>query len=529
MKSYKLNNSNFSIKPGLAFMLVGITCNSCVQSPESGSKNEQRPNILVILTDDMNFEDIGVFGGHVLTPTIDSLLTNGVFLSNFYACSAVSSPSRFNFLTGRYASRSKALLDQFPASDPAFLRWNVDIVAGERTIAHVMNENGYYTGLVGKYHNLQNEHIQDQIPEDADHNDPEIQKRIRANYYMLKDLVQETSGFDYLENVYINNLHALALPKTLQYHNMDWITAGAIDFIEKAGNKPFMLFLATTLPHSPAPIRSMYSDPRITPMGLLSDAPNVQTDRFEIIERVKKAGLPESVAPYTWLDDGIGAVIKKLEDEGKLDNTVILFASDHGGNNAKMTCYEHGVRAPAFIYWRNKLSSANEINEITSNIDFAPTLYELCGITPKEDEVIDGISLLPLLTGEETEWRESLFLEITYSRAVVTKDWKYIAVRFPETIQNRINPNNNHLFNQEGTMISADNPEEIVRVRYHADKLYPDYFDRDQLYNLTEDKEEQKNLAFKSEYQTELNYMKNLLKEYVTEFPHSFGEFHVAN
>ena len=508
-------------------MLYGITSSSCVHNVENEG-NDDSPNILIILTDDLNFEDIGVLGGNVLTPTIDSLIDNGVYLSNFYACSAVCSPSRFNFLTGRYASRSKSLLDQFPVSDPAFLRWNVDIDEGERTIAHVMKENGYFTGLVGKYHNLQNEHIQDQISEDADHNDPEIQKRIRANYNMLKDLVQKSSGFDYLENVYINNLHALALPRSMQYHNVEWITAGAIDFIEKAEDKPFFLFLATTLPHSPAPIRSMYADPRITPSGLLDEAPNVQTDRMEIIEKVKNAGLSENVAPYTWLDDGIGAVVRKLEDEGKLDNTVILFASDHGGNNAKMTCYEHGVRAPAFIYWRNRLTSIDKINEITANIDFAPTIYDLCGISPDKNEVIDGISMLPLLNNDKTNWRESLFLEITYSRAVVTNDWKYIAVRFPEDIQSKITPENNHLYNQEGTTISADNPEETVRVRYHADKLYPAYFDRDQLYYLREDKDEQFNLAFKSEYQEELDYMKGLLKEYVVDFPHSFGEFNKA-
>lgn len=514
------------IKPlcsGMALLLIGLGNSYCTQ--QSGESNEaERPNILVILTDDMNFEDIGLMEGKTYTPTIDSLIANGVYLSNFYNCSAVCSPSRFNFLTGRYASRSKALLNQFPVTDPAFLRWNVDIDKGERTIAHVMKENGYYTGLVGKYHNLQNEHIQDQIPEDADMNDPEIQKRINANYRMLKDLVQNTSGFDYLENVYINNLHALALPKTMQHHNMEWITAGALDFIEKAGKKPFFLFFATTLPHSPAPIRSMHADPRITPSGMLDAAPDVQPDRKEIIRRVTNAGFPEQSAPYTWLDDAIGALIVDLDNRGLLDNTVILFASDHGGNNAKMTCYDKGVRAPAFIYWRNSLPAGKKIDRITANIDFPSTIYELCGINA-EKEVLDGKSLLPLLTDINADWRKSLLLEITYSKAVLTEDWKYLAVRFPDIVQKKITPDNNHEFNQEGTKISADNPEETVRVRYHADKLYPAYFDRDQLYHLKTDRDEQINLANKNEYQDKLQYMRGMLKEHIGDFPHSFGEY----
>jgi arylsulfatase A-like enzyme len=519
-----------SFVKGINMILVSIICflgtYSCTNSGnKSHTEVKQRPNVVIIFTDDMNFEDIGALGGHVLTPNIDRLMQGGVQFTKFYDCSAVCSPSRYNLLTGRYASRSKSLLKQFPASHPAFLRWNVDINMEERTIAHVMRENGYFTGMVGKYHNLQNEHIQDAIPADANPNDPEIQDRIKANYNMLKEMVQKTSGFEYLENVYINNLHALALPKSMQEHNMEWITAGALDFIDKSDGKPFFLYFATTLPHKPAPIQSMYADPKITPAGMLDEAPNVQPGRMDVIERVKKAGFQEEVAPYTWLDDAIGAVIKKLEKSGKLDNTIILFASDHGGNNAKMTCYEKGVRAPAFVYWKNHFPSGKKVNEMTANIDFAATIYDLCEITPCDSEIIDGKSLAPLIYDEGREWRKSLYLEITFSRAVVTKHWKYIAVRFPDSIQNKITPENNNEFNQEGTKISADNPEEAVKVRYNADKLYPAYFDRDQLYDLRKDKNEQVNLANKNKYKNRLNEMKSLLKEYINKFPHSYGEF----
>lgn len=488
-----------------------------------------KPNVVVIFTDDMNFEDIGALGGKVLTPTIDSLMHNGIQFAKFYDCSAVCSPSRYNLLTGRYASRSQSLLHQFPTSDPAFLRWNVDIDEGERTIAHVLKENGYQTGFVGKYHNLQNEHIQDQIPEGSDMNDPAIQERIAANYHMLKELVKKTSGFDYVENVYVNNLHALALPKHMQHHNMDWITSGGLDFIEQAGDNPFFLYFATTLPHKPAPIESMYADSRITPSGLLDKAPQIQPDRMEVIERVKNAGFPEEAAPYTWLDDAIGALIRKLQEKGVLDNTIILFASDHGGNNAKMTCYEKGVRAPAFAYWKGKFKSGKVIDNITANIDFAPTIYDLCGIENTNNEVIDGKSMKPLLFDEETDWRKSLFLEITYTKGIVTDEWKYIAVRFPQEIQNKIQLDPNNEYNQEGTIFSANNPDGQLKARYKADKLYPAYFSRDQLFNLKKDKEEQKNLASDPKYKEDLIRMQKLLKSTVSELPHAFGEFSIID
>jgi len=110
---------------------------------------------------------------------------------------------------------------------------------------------------------------------------------------------------------------------------------------------------------------------------------------------------------------------------------------------------------------------------------------------------------------------------------VVNGDWKYIAVRFPERIASQITPENNREFNQEGTRFSANMPNGSVRVRYHADTLYPGYFARDQLYHLAVDGEEQVNLAGESKYQDKLLEMKQLLEENVDDFPHSFGEFNI--
>jgi len=120
-----------------------------------------------------------------------------------------------------------------------------------------------------------------------------------------------------------------------------------------------------------------------------------------------------------------------------------------------------------------------------------------------------------------------LLLEITFSKAIVTKDWKYLAVRFPERITKQFPGENRSMLNQEGSMFSKNNPDGKLRARYHADQIYPAYFERDQLYFLKNDPNEQKNLFNTSGNQEIQKKMQGLLKEYVEQFPHSFGEFNI--
>ncbi|HRP18190.1 MAG TPA: sulfatase-like hydrolase/transferase, partial [Ginsengibacter sp.] len=128
-----------------SFILFLQSCNE--------KKEEERPNILVILTDDQEFNEIAKFGGKVLTPNMDRIGTEGVVLDRFYASSPVCTPSRYSMLTGRYASRNQNIVRLYPPNEPAFIRWNADILAGqEKTIAHILGDAGYSTGMVGKWH-----------------------------------------------------------------------------------------------------------------------------------------------------------------------------------------------------------------------------------------------------------------------------------------------------------------------------------------------------------------------------------------
>ena len=484
-----------------------------------------KPNIVIIYADDLNFSQLGCYGGNFLTPNIDNLARGGARFDHYYASSPVCTASRYNLLTGRFAARSLDLERQFPAGDAALIRWNTFLIKGEKTVAHMLKDAGYVTGMVGKYHLYDNESGQKQLPPDADPGDPEVKRIISENYQAARNEICATAGFDYAESIYANNLHALGLPLSMQIHNMEWITSGALNFIVQNKDKPFFLYMATTIPHGPSPVASMKSDPRITPAGILREPPAVQSLRPAVFERVKNAGLPENAAPITWLDDAIGTVYKKLTDLDLLENTVIILAGDHGGEKGKMTCYEGGAHAPAIAYWKNHIMAGTVIDEITANIDIAPTILELVNIQKPAAVKIDGLSLWPLLQGQKTGLREAQYLEVTYTRGVVTDEWKYIAVRFPKDVAEKIASENGLKFNQEGQPVITDVVAGEVRARYGVARDYPGYYDSDQLYHLKSDPDEQNNLAFNPQYLSKVNELNLKLKEFSRDLPHAFGEF----
>jgi len=217
--------------------------------------------------------------------------------------------------------------------------------------------------------------------------------------------------------------------------------------------------------------------------------------------------------------------LKKLDDLGLADNTLVILASDHGSERGKMTCYESGTKAPCMVRWPGKIEPGQENNELVSNVDIAATIFDICGVNPSQGSHIDGVSLMPVLKGQKVRLHDSLYLEVVYARGVVTDDFKYIAVRFPEDVEKQITPENRREFNQEGARFSSKSITGKLAVRYNADKDFPGYFDDDQLYDLRNDPMEQVNLAGDEKYAGKLNEMKEKLREYSKNLPHAFGEF----
>ncbi len=475
---------------------------------------EQKPNIVVLYIDDLDFEELGYCGGEVYTPFIDSLAAQSLQLSNFYIAAPVSTPSRYSSLTGRYASNSSSFVGQ-DKCDPAYVRWNADIVKGkDKTIASYLRDAAYRSGFVGKWHNGQPMAEENLLAINME--TPNLTEVMATNYEAQRSHVHQNSDFDYAESIYANNLHAVGLPKEMQQHNMEWVTKGALDFLNTCNDsEPFFLWFSTTVPHTPNSIASLEGDARITAAGLM-DAPieGVQPSRESVLERTRARGIADEHAGMLWLDDGIRAVFNRLEQMGVLDNTLIIFASDNGESQGKMTCYQAAAHLPAFVYWKGKITPAVS-DELTTNLDFLPTFMELSGLNSAECN-FDGESWVDMIfNGAELE-REALCTEVVYQRAVITKEWKYIATRFPVDVAKDVTAENRKDYSIEG-MVAGD--------RYHNEDFYPAYYDDDQLYNIVEDYDEQHNLYNNEQYAEQVAKMRGLMQEFIGSLPYDFGEY----
>jgi arylsulfatase A-like enzyme len=297
---------------------------------------------------------------------------------------------------------------------------------------------------------------------------------------------------------------------------MEWVTEGALRFIEQAKSQPFFLYVAPTLPHAPPATVSLKTDPRTTAMGYIDKAPQVKPSREEMRARVEREKLEPKAAAAVWLDENVGAILRKLDELGIADNTVVFLASDNG-RNGKFASYDGGARTILLARWKGVISAGSVADKLASNIDLAPTILDICGITPPSDYQTDGTSILPLLEGSPDYRRDSLFIEITTERAVVSDDgFKYIAVRFPPDIQKQVDAGKKYAHWCE--------PLEVSNTM-GADKDFPGYFDQDQLYDLKADPKEQKNLARDPQYKDRLASMKKLLRDYSARLPHKYGEF----
>jgi arylsulfatase A-like enzyme len=491
------------------------------------------PNVVFIYTDDQDPARVGCYGADVPTPNIDRLADEGTRFDRFHVSSAICAPSRYTALTGRYASRSERLRRaQGPGEAPNVT--NDAGVYGEATVAGLLSAAGYTTGMVGKWHQgLAADPADDadrlaSLPPDADGRDPAVAETLAENYETVVDAVEDC-GFDEARSVYATNPCDAdsPLPEPMQHHNMEWVTQGALDFLDAhAGDAdPFFLYVAPTLTHGPWGLEQLATDPTSTPSGYLDAAPAVQPGRESVAERAREAGLIhgrrgdgfEVGANAVWLDDAVGAVLDRLDELGVAEETLVVFASDNGDIRGKGTCYEGGTRMPLVVRWPGEAAAGARSDALVSNADLAPTLLDVAGVDPGAGYHVDGQSLLPVLAGDGDE-RSALYLECFTERAVVTDDgFKYIAVRFPDAIRDRANA--------ADRISHRGEPLAFETGPWNADVHYPGYFDADQLYDLNRDPREQENLAADPAYADRLTALRDRLRAYSADLPHSFGEF----
>jgi arylsulfatase A-like enzyme len=455
-----------------------------------------------------------------------------MLLTRFHVASVVCTPSRYALLTGQHCSRSASLQKKHPVEGPANVEFNTDILPGQWHLARGLKAAGYTTGIVGKWHNTETRgtpyHVEPPIcdytgkengPQDPDL--PENAGRVRAAYGAAVSYLRDAIGWDYASSIYMGNANQLGLPKPLWEHesNMEWFTASAVKFLEqqKGGDKPFFLYFAPNIPHGGGADRFAKVDPRGTPEGLVDWHLGIQPSREDVLRRIREADGDMGLAWATWLDDGVGVILRKLEEIGAAENTLVVFSSDQQ-TRGKWTCYE-GARVPLLFRWPGRVEPGKRDDTLLNSIDLAPTLLEIAGgkIPRPEEAAVDGRSFAPLLAGGTVAERPVL-LEMGYGRAILSGGWKYIAIRLPEEIE----AESKTLGRRPDFLGRFQAKDELHRNRW------PSFGEPDQLFDLKADPLEQKNLAADPECAAKLAGMRALLNEAVAGLPHVFGEFKTA-
>jgi arylsulfatase A-like enzyme len=503
--------------------------------------------VIFIITDDQKRTEFNATPegkGKNLSPNLDALIAGGTWFTQMYSVSSVCTPTRYNCMTGTYASRCPSKTFARGARKnlgQTSVQWNTYIDFDTPHLVRTLQSAGYFTGIVGKSHtHALRKHTK--IPWGADPTDPATDRILKKNQTDACDDLRK-HGFDYAASIYHGNIPTQAC-KALNFHNTDWIVKGALDFIEAGAKntKPFFLHLATTITHGPGGSGKRYTgNPLATPAGLLKAPLTVMPSRDTIPKRLKTAGINAKAADILWLDDGLGAILKKLRDLKIADNTVIILFNDHGTDRGeKGSLYQGGARSEGLIYGTGE--NAQRTSRLVQNIDFAPTILELCGVAKSDWPKMDGVSLVPLLSGVDKPIRKSLYFEIGDSRAVIKDGWKYLAVRHTDRINKMSFEERKRLLNattrnhaKVGKKWKVTDPNAPFAhmgnypggndgdQRCIAAK--PHYYDPDQLYDLVKDPYEKKNLAKAPKHAKRLADLKKELTAHLKNLPGGFGEF----
>ncbi|MCM2374753.1 sulfatase-like hydrolase/transferase [Rhodopirellula sp. ICT_H3.1] len=522
-----------------------VLCMAFLQAGMLMADDGRRPNIVFFIADDMlprHFNCLPEGKGKNLTPNIDRLTREGTVMTEQHVCSPVCTPSRYNVLTGNYASRAnnawfKSITKKEGQSVVGF---NTHIIKSDTTLPGLLKRAGYTTGMVGKNHVVEVAGLKRFPDFDASAKDPANESQLKANHDRVCQAIGET-GFDYVDRVYHNNPDFLGL-HDVAVQNMDWITEGGVDFIGQPRDKPFFLYFATTVPHGPTTAkRSWNADPRVTAIGYLDKAPDTLPARDTIPDRLIQAGFPvnDDTANMLWLDDAVGSLFDKLEATGQLNDTVFFFCSDHG-QGAKGTLYQGGVHNPSIVWKKGGFPVGPQSDALVSIVDFAPTILDIARADDSHVK-FDGESFLPYLNGTPQEPGRVLYFELGYARAIRKDNWKYMAIRYPEHVET--------MTLDERAKVLADWNAERRRMHLpivtedpskpfshltaipgggHAEATstgaYPGYFDRDQLYDLANDPGELHNLAGDPAHAETLRKLRLELVNYVNDLPGGFAE-----
>jgi len=358
------------------------------------------PNIVVIITDDQGYGDLGINGNpHIKTPVLDKFAKESIRFNNFYV-SPVCAPTRSSLMTGRYSLRT-GVRDTYNGGA---------IMAGsEITIAELLKKANYTTGIFGKWHlgdNYPSRPVDQGFDESLIHLSGGMGQVGDFTTWFMKDR-------SYFDPVLWHN----GKQESYQGYCSDIFAENAMEFIEESKDSPFFCYLSFNAPHTPLQVPDkyyqMYKD--IDPSsGFENDSrPFVQMNEGN------KEDARKVYAMVSNIDDNIGKLLNKLDELKLAENTLVIFMTDNGPQQwryiagmkgRKGSVYQGGVRVPFYLRYPGRFDGNKDIETTAAHIDVLPTISEICNLQLPEDRKIDGNSLVTLIRGDNASWtNRSLF------------------------------------------------------------------------------------------------------------------------
>lgn len=359
-------------QPEMKYLFTIIIALLLAPLGELPAEPAQKPNLVLILADDMGWGDLGCHGNDKLdTPALDTLQSQSVELEHFYV-SPVCSPTRASLLTGRHHFRLRVLNTTS----------GLETMHGEEmTLAEALKPAGYVSGCFGKWHNGANHPT-------------------TARGQGFDEFFGFVGGF--FSNYFDPELERNGVTAARKGFITDVLADAALAFIEKHRARPFFCYVPFNACHSPM------------------QAPD------DLFAKYSALGFePKTAAVYAMienLDANLGRILAKLDDLGLAENTIVMFTTDNGPNTARFnggmrggkgSVFEGGQRVPCFIRWPGKLDAGMLVSQIAQHVDVLPTLLDLAGVPLPATPPLDGRSLAQLLRGEKIAWPERLLFELT--------------------------------------------------------------------------------------------------------------------
>ena len=406
------------------YLSVGLTIIAFLQWSGLQAQND-RPNIVLIISDDQGFEDLGCYGSPTIqTPHLDQLAAEGVRLTSFYVTSSACTTSRIVLLTCRYPQRNgsfEIFLNNMVNYGHEYTDYEYS-VSPERILgtdlrevfmSEVLKKVGYRNGYFGKWDLGQLKRF---LPLQQGFDD----------FYGFAN-----TGIDYFthERYGIPSMLDGNEPTTKDkgIYTTTLFEREALEFLRNTSDQPFFLYLAYNAPHTPSNL-----DPEIRPNPQATEEFLAMYPEGETREEKRNHGYSAAV---TQMDHSIGNILTEIEKMGEEENTLVIFLSDNGGSGGgsnaplrggKARFFEGGIRVPCILKWPGHIPAGSVSDEFLSSLEIFPTMMAAAGSPLPDTVVYDGFDMLPVLQGIEESSREAMFWEFRGDQAARYQNWKWV-------------------------------------------------------------------------------------------------------